>query len=220
MGLCLCDVGFLFGRKQSNYHWVSPFYRYLHIVLYLAERAWSYATELKQASGNASSRRRTHLIRRLAKAARWADLFSQLCTSKADPRTALEAAVSDFQIPWLNWWCCNFTPINLFYLLLHFSCRLHSGCGKLNQLTDSHCFLVARPTLLTWQAASCSSEKMTGTKRWEILRMPGITTVVFDPRFGTSHFFRLDQAGFKSWYNQGVSTRPTDSSTGSHLLSG
>lgn len=60
--------------------------------MYLAERAWSYATELKQSSGNANSRRRTHLIRRLAKAARWADLFSQLCSSKADDRTALEAA--------------------------------------------------------------------------------------------------------------------------------
>nr|XP_024397376.1 signal recognition particle subunit SRP68-like isoform X2 [Physcomitrium patens] len=66
--------------------------RYLHIVLYLAERAWSYAMELKQATGTGSSRKRIHLIRRLAKAARWGELFSQLCTSKADSRTALEAA--------------------------------------------------------------------------------------------------------------------------------
>lgn len=50
--------------------------------------------ELKQATGTGSSRKRIHLIRRLAKAARWGELFSQLCTSKADSRTALEAAVS------------------------------------------------------------------------------------------------------------------------------
>ena len=74
------------------------FLRYLHIVLYLAERAWSYAMELKQATGNSSSRKRIHLIRRLSKAARWGNLFSQLCTSKADPRTALEAEVSSYGI--------------------------------------------------------------------------------------------------------------------------
>lgn len=51
--------------------------------------------EIKKASGSTSSRQRMHLIRRLAKAAHWGDLFSQLCSLKADARTALEAAVSD-----------------------------------------------------------------------------------------------------------------------------
>lgn len=67
--------------------------RHLHILLYLAERAWSYAMEIKQAPQGASARAHMHLIRRLSKAAQWGDLFSRLCSEKADPRTALEAAV-------------------------------------------------------------------------------------------------------------------------------
>ncbi len=67
--------------------------RHLHILLYLAERAWSYAMEIKQAPQGASARAHMHLIRRLSKAAQWGDLFSRLCSEKADSRTALEAAV-------------------------------------------------------------------------------------------------------------------------------
>ncbi|CAM6030711.1 unnamed protein product [Sphagnum balticum] len=66
--------------------------RHLHILLYLAERAWSYAMEIKQAPQGASARAHMHLIRRLSKAAQWGDLFSRLCSEKADPPTALEAA--------------------------------------------------------------------------------------------------------------------------------
>lgn len=66
--------------------------RHLHIALHLAERAWSYAMELKQVEGGPDfARKRAHLLRRLTKAAKWGDLFADLCAQRADPRTALEA---------------------------------------------------------------------------------------------------------------------------------
>ncbi|CAI5989823.1 unnamed protein product [Closterium sp. NIES-64] len=74
--------------------------RHLHIPLFSAERAWAYAMELKQAISEAGSaaaaqaafaRKRAHLLRRLARAARWADGFSHLCAARADSKTALEA---------------------------------------------------------------------------------------------------------------------------------
>ncbi|CAI5511873.1 unnamed protein product [Closterium sp. Naga37s-1] len=76
--------------------------RHLHIPLFSAERAWAYAMELKQAISEAGSaaaaqaafaRKRAHLLRRLARAARWADGFSRLCAARADSKTALEAEV-------------------------------------------------------------------------------------------------------------------------------
>eukprot|EP00249_Psilotum_nudum_P017730 c26463_g1_i1 orf=110-1942(+) len=66
--------------------------RFLHLVLYLAERAWSYAMEIKQSTPGAISCRRFHLMGRLSKAVKWADFLSRLCAEKADPRTSLEAA--------------------------------------------------------------------------------------------------------------------------------
>ncbi|KAJ7549593.1 hypothetical protein O6H91_07G059500 [Diphasiastrum complanatum] len=66
--------------------------RFLHVVLYSAERAWSSAMEIKQTPNGANSHQRAHLIRRLSKAAKWGDLLERLCSEKADPRTALEAA--------------------------------------------------------------------------------------------------------------------------------
>lgn len=65
--------------------------RFLHAVLYLAERAWSYAMEKKQVPDGPNSRQRQHLIGRLKKAVKWADHFSQLCIAKGDSRTSLEA---------------------------------------------------------------------------------------------------------------------------------
>lgn len=65
--------------------------RFLHILLYLAERAWSYAMAIKQASDGANSRQHFHLLGRLSKAVKWADLFSRACAEKANPRTSLEA---------------------------------------------------------------------------------------------------------------------------------
>ncbi|KAL3701446.1 hypothetical protein R1sor_019468 [Riccia sorocarpa] len=65
--------------------------RYLHVVLYSAERAWSYAMEIKSSGAGANARQQAHLIRRLTKAAKWADLLNRLCSEKADSRTGLEA---------------------------------------------------------------------------------------------------------------------------------
>jgi len=65
--------------------------RFLHIVLYMAERAWSYSMEKKQVPNGGSSRQRLYLIGRLKKAVKWADNFSHLCTAKGDSRTSLEA---------------------------------------------------------------------------------------------------------------------------------
>ncbi|KAI4336390.1 hypothetical protein L6164_014923 [Bauhinia variegata] len=65
--------------------------RFLHLVLYTAERAWSHAMEKRQLPDGPTARQRIYLIGRLRKAVKWATLFSQLCSVKADPRTSLEA---------------------------------------------------------------------------------------------------------------------------------
>ena len=68
-------------------------FRFLHLILYLAERAWSHAMEKRQLPNGPNARQRIYLIGRLRKAVKWATLFSQLCTVKADSRTSLEAEV-------------------------------------------------------------------------------------------------------------------------------
>ncbi|XP_075636601.1 uncharacterized protein LOC142608815, partial [Castanea sativa] len=65
--------------------------RFLHLVLYTAERAWSHAMEKRQLPDGPNSRQRIYLIGRLRKAVKWATLFAQLCTIKGDSRTSLEA---------------------------------------------------------------------------------------------------------------------------------
>ncbi|XP_078446658.1 signal recognition particle-related / SRP-like protein [Wolffia australiana] len=65
--------------------------RYLHVVLYMAERAWSYAMEKRQLPNGPNSHQRIHLLGRLRKAVKWATLFAQLCSAKGDRRTSLEA---------------------------------------------------------------------------------------------------------------------------------
>ncbi|KAK9117708.1 hypothetical protein Sjap_016655 [Stephania japonica] len=65
--------------------------RFLHIVLYTAERAWSHAMEKRQLPDGPNSRQRIYLIGRLRKAVKWAALFSQLCAVKGDSRSSLEA---------------------------------------------------------------------------------------------------------------------------------
>ncbi|KAL6875568.1 hypothetical protein ACP4OV_013081 [Aristida adscensionis] len=63
--------------------------RFLHIVFYMAERAWSHAMEKKTAGTNAQQR--IYMLGRFRKAVKWASLFSQLCSVKGDSRTSLEA---------------------------------------------------------------------------------------------------------------------------------
>ncbi|XP_059443395.1 uncharacterized protein LOC132175459 [Corylus avellana] len=65
--------------------------RYLHLVLYTAERAWSHAMEKRQLPDGPNARQRIYLIGRMRKAVKWATLFSQLCAIKGDSRTSLEA---------------------------------------------------------------------------------------------------------------------------------
>ncbi|XP_074316501.1 uncharacterized protein LOC141652801 [Silene latifolia] len=65
--------------------------RFLHVLLYTAERAWSHAMEKRQLPDGPNRRQRIYLIGRLRKAVKWASLFAQLCAIKGDSRTSLEA---------------------------------------------------------------------------------------------------------------------------------
>ncbi|KAL3529077.1 hypothetical protein ACH5RR_008399 [Cinchona calisaya] len=65
--------------------------RYLHVVLYTAERAWSHAMEKKTLPDGPNACQRCYLIGRLRKAVKWATLFQELCSIKGDSRTSLEA---------------------------------------------------------------------------------------------------------------------------------
>ncbi|CAN1138253.1 Signal recognition particle subunit SRP68 [Linum perenne] len=65
--------------------------RFLHLLLYTAERAWSHAMEKRQLSDGPNARQRIYLIGRLRKAVKWANQFSRLCAAKGDSKTSLEA---------------------------------------------------------------------------------------------------------------------------------
>ncbi|KAL6497153.1 hypothetical protein OROGR_029082 [Orobanche gracilis] len=65
--------------------------RFLHLVLYTAERAWSHAMEKKTLTDGPNARQRSYLIGRLRKAVKWASIFQELCAIKGDSRTSLEA---------------------------------------------------------------------------------------------------------------------------------
>ncbi|XP_019154208.1 PREDICTED: signal recognition particle subunit SRP68-like [Ipomoea nil] len=65
--------------------------RFLHLVVYTAERAWSHAMEKKTLPDGPNARQRSYLIGRLRKAVRWATLFQELCAIKGDSKTSLEA---------------------------------------------------------------------------------------------------------------------------------
>ncbi|XP_029456323.1 LOW QUALITY PROTEIN: signal recognition particle subunit SRP68 [Rhinatrema bivittatum] len=65
--------------------------RYLLLVLMDAERAWSYAMQLKQ-EANTEPRKRFHLLSRLRKAVKHAEALGWLCESdRVDAKTKLEA---------------------------------------------------------------------------------------------------------------------------------
>lgn len=74
----------------------SPLFRYLLLVLMEAERAWSYAMQLKQ-EANTEPRKRFHLLARLRKAAKHSEKLEKLCESpRVDAKTKLEAQVHTF----------------------------------------------------------------------------------------------------------------------------
>ncbi|XP_034045228.1 signal recognition particle subunit SRP68 [Thalassophryne amazonica] len=65
--------------------------RFLLMVLMEAERAWSYAMQLKQ-EANTEPRKRFHLMARLRKAAKHSEKLEKLCESpRVDAKTKLEA---------------------------------------------------------------------------------------------------------------------------------
>ncbi|CAH2302124.1 signal recognition particle subunit SRP68 [Pelobates cultripes] len=65
--------------------------RYLLLVLMDAERAWSYAMQLKM-EANTEPRKRFHLLSRLRKAVKYAEELERLCDSdRVDAKTKLEA---------------------------------------------------------------------------------------------------------------------------------
>ncbi|CAG8464890.1 5137_t:CDS:10 [Funneliformis caledonium] len=69
--------------------------RYLQIVLFNTERAWSYAMELKRESrSNGDVRKKHHLIKRLKKAAKCGIQLEKLCSrelNKVDTKTFFDA---------------------------------------------------------------------------------------------------------------------------------
>lgn len=68
--------------------------RYLLLILMDAERAWSYAMQLKQ-EANTEPRKRFHLLSRLRKAVKHAEELERLCESnRVDAKTKLEAQVA------------------------------------------------------------------------------------------------------------------------------
>lgn len=77
----------------KNGHNYLLFFRYLLLVLMEAERAWSYAMQLKQ-EANTEPRKRFHLLARLRKAAKHSEKLEKLCESpRVDAKTKLEAQV-------------------------------------------------------------------------------------------------------------------------------
>lgn len=81
---------------ECNYFFVNfPLpCRYLLLILMDAERAWSYAMQLKQ-EANTEPRKRFHLLSRLRKAVKHAEELERLCESnRVDAKTKLEAQVT------------------------------------------------------------------------------------------------------------------------------
>lgn len=80
-------------KKLTKLLYVPLLCRYLLLVLMEAERAWSYAMQLKQ-EANTEPRKRFHLLARLRKAAKHSENLEKLCESpNVDAKTKLEAQV-------------------------------------------------------------------------------------------------------------------------------
>ncbi|PIN13749.1 Signal recognition particle, subunit Srp68 [Handroanthus impetiginosus] len=89
------SLKFTHGRGKYTKRAITPStvteVRFLHLVLYTAERAWSHAMEKKTLPDGPNARQRSYLIGRLRKAVKWASVFQELCAIKGDTRTSLEA---------------------------------------------------------------------------------------------------------------------------------
>lgn len=67
------------------------------LVLLQAERAWAYAEELKEASGEGALRKQHHRVGRLKKSVKWASDFHTLSKSVCDDVTQLQAEAYEFE---------------------------------------------------------------------------------------------------------------------------
>ncbi|KAL8095828.1 uncharacterized protein LOC141692615 [Apium graveolens] len=89
------SLKFTHGRGKYTKRAIQPSMvtevRFLHMVLYTSERAWSHAMEKRQLPDGPNARQRRYLIGRLRKAVKWATFFAELCAMKGDFRTSLEA---------------------------------------------------------------------------------------------------------------------------------
>lgn len=89
------SLKFTHGRGKYTKRTIQPSMvtevRFLHVVLYTSERAWSHAMEKRQLPDGPNARQRSYLIGRLRKAVKWATFFAELCAMKGDSRTSLEA---------------------------------------------------------------------------------------------------------------------------------
>jgi len=65
--------------------------RHLMLPLFCAERAWSFAMQIKRENTQQEPRPHFHLLSRLAKAAQWSAKLAALCAKRGDQRTELEA---------------------------------------------------------------------------------------------------------------------------------
>ena len=64
----------------------------LFFLLLNAERAWAYASELKEDLSNTREMRvRYHLVKRMRKASQWAEKLMELCHLMCDDRSSLES---------------------------------------------------------------------------------------------------------------------------------
>ena len=85
-----CGRGRTFVKKEITVDIVSSA-DHLMVLLLNAERSWSYAMELKDASTLDGQRKLKHVaVSRLSRAARWAGQLQALCQQKCDAQTALE----------------------------------------------------------------------------------------------------------------------------------
>lgn len=143
--------------------------RFLHLVLYTAERAWSHAMEKRQLPDGPNSRQRIYLIGRLRKAVKWATLFAQLCAIKGDSRTSLEAEVclyiSFHHQVFIGFWnfmlkgvwmiCVSCIKLQAVSSVYHFLPLIHwIICRLLNCcliVLDSECFDTSLLITLFWE---------------------------------------------------------------------
>lgn len=88
------------------------------MVLMEAERAWSYAMQLKQ-EANTEPRKRFHLLSRLRKAAKHSENLEKLCESpRVDAKTKLEAQVWTRETLQMKWNVGLIPPVRASVLLV------------------------------------------------------------------------------------------------------